>query len=169
MLSAAFAPAASAAKCQHARSSPKKVSTNSAQRAVLCLLNNTRRRHGLHRLRLNSELHRAARGHTGYMRRHDCFDHQCSGEASISGRLYAVHYLKSGLRRWLYGENLAYGVRHWASPKALMKAWMHSPPHRDNILNPAFRDIGIGIAWGTPSNKHADGAIYTTDFGLRRG
>ncbi len=169
ILSMAFAPAASAQKCQNAQSNPKQVSTHAAQDAVLCLLNNQRTRHGLHRLRPNNELHDAARNHTGYMRRHSCFEHQCAGEASISGRLYAVHYLKNGLRTWRYGENIAYGVRRWASPKALVKAWMHSPPHRENILNPDFRDLGIGIAWGTPSNSHAKGAIYTTDFGLRRG
>jgi uncharacterized protein YkwD len=163
------APAASAHKCEHARSSPKKVSTKDAQSAVFCLLNNARQRHGLNRLHRNSELRSAARNHTGYMRRHGCFDHQCAGEASISGRLYAAHYLRNGLSRWQYGENIAYGIRHWASPKALVKAWMHSPPHRDNILNPEFHDLGIGIAWGTPTNKHATGAIYTTDFGLRRG
>ena len=33
---------------------------------------------------------------------------------------------------------------------------------------PRFHDLGIGFAWGTPTNKHATGAIYTTDFGLRR-
>ena len=30
--------------------------------------------------------------------------------------------------------------------KALMKTWMKSPGHRSNILNPAFTEIGIGVA-----------------------
>jgi uncharacterized protein YkwD len=168
-LSLSLAPAASAQKCRHAHSSPKRVSTKKAQRAVFCLLNNARQRHGLHKLDRNDELHRASKIHTGYMRRHGCFEHQCPGEASIDGRLHRVHYLKKGLRAWRYGENIGYGIRRWASPKAMVKAWMHSPPHRDNILNPDFRDLGIGIKWGTPGHDHARGGIYTTDFGLRRG
>jgi uncharacterized protein YkwD len=161
--------AASAHKCEHARSSPKKVSARKAQGAVFCLLNNARQRHGLRRLRRNDELTRASADHTGYMRRHDCFEHQCSGEASIDGRLHRVHYLHSGLRYWRYGENIGYGIRHWASPKAMVKAWMHSPPHRENILDPDFRDLGIGVKWGTPGHDHARGGIYTTDFGIRKG
>jgi uncharacterized protein YkwD len=42
---------------------------------------------------------------------------------------------------------------------------MHSPGHRSNMLRPSFRDIGIGIAMGTPFG--GSGATYTTDFGVR--
>ncbi len=101
------------------------------------------------------------------MRRHNCFDHECPGEASIDSRLRRAGYLKSGLRRWLYGENIAYGTQAYASPRAMVKAWMNSPEHRANILNPEFRDIGVGVVWGTFSNPHAAGGIYTTDFGRR--
>ncbi len=57
-------------------------------------------------------------------------------------------------RGWhLAGENVACNT----SPDALglETQWMNSPPHRANILNPAYTDIGIGIvirgrtAWGT--------------------
>lgn len=41
------------------------------------------------------------------------------------------------------GENIAYG---YANAKAVMKAWMHSPGHRHNILRPQFRRIGLGIS-----------------------
>lgn len=39
---------------------------------------------------------------------------------------------------------------------------MNSPGHRANILNPQFRDIGIGVA-GSPN-----GPYYTQDFGAQR-
>jgi uncharacterized protein YkwD len=42
---------------------------------------------------------------------------------------------------------------------------MHSPPHRANVLSRHFRDIGIGIAPGTPQHGRHSGATYTTDFG----
>jgi uncharacterized protein YkwD len=46
---------------------------------------------------------------------------------------------------------------------------MHSPGHRRNILDPRFRDIGIGIALGAPVDAGASlpGATYATDFGAR--
>ncbi len=40
------------------------------------------------------------------------------------------------------GENLAYG---YTTPEALVAAWMLSPEHRDNILNPNFQYSGIGV------------------------
>ena len=44
---------------------------------------------------------------------------------------------------------------------------MSSPPHRANILNGDFREIGVGFDPGTPDGARAPGGIYTTDFGLR--
>jgi uncharacterized protein YkwD len=168
-LSLSFAAPAGASSCSHAQASPKTVSSRDAQRAVTCLLNKERTDRGLPRLRSNNDLRRSARRHSDYMSRHNCFDHECSGEASIDGRLRKSGYLNSHLTRWLYGENIAYGTRRWASPKAMVKAWMHSSEHRANILNPQFRDLGVGVVWGTFSNPHGSGGIYTTDFGLRRG
>jgi uncharacterized protein YkwD len=53
-------------------------------------------------------------------------------------------------------ENIAYGGQ---TPAALMSMWMNSPGHRANILNPALKEIGIGIATAS------DGRIWATqDF-----
>ena len=162
----AAAPA-SAHGCSGAGAKPKTISSQQAQRAVKCLLNKQRTKRGLRALHSSHDLKKAARSHSAYMRRHNCFDHECPGEASIDGRLHAVGYLHGGLSRWLYGENIAYGTEDYASPKAMVSAWMNSAEHRANILNPDFRDLGVGIVWGTFSNPHAHGGIYTTDFGLR--
>lgn len=40
------------------------------------------------------------------------------------------------------GENVAYG---YPTGKATLLAWMDSPGHRANILNPSFTRLGIGI------------------------
>lgn len=42
------------------------------------------------------------------------------------------------------GENIAAGQQ---TPKGVMNAWMNSKGHRDNILNPKFREIGIGYSF----------------------
>ncbi len=44
---------------------------------------------------------------------------------------------------------------------------MNSAGHKANILNPKFREIGIGARTGT--YKTYEGAtMYTVDFGARR-
>ena len=71
---------------------------------------------------------------------------------------------------WSVGENL-----YWSSgaPSAIasMKTWMASPGHRRNILNPAWRQIGIATveAANAPGAfAHLDATVITTDFGVRR-
>jgi uncharacterized protein YkwD len=51
-----------------------------------------------------------------------------------------------------YGENVAAG---YTTPESVVAGWMQSDGHRANILNPAFRDIGVGYAYGASSTyKH---------------
>ena len=45
----------------------------------------------------------------------------------------------------------------------MVGAWMHSAPHRANILDGRFTMIGIGVALGSPAG--GGGATYSTDFG----
>ena len=44
---------------------------------------------------------------------------------------------------------------------------MASPDHCRNILDPSFRDAGVGVARGFPLGGHSAGATYTVDFGAR--
>ncbi|SDE56307.1 CAP domain-containing protein [Auraticoccus monumenti] len=46
-----------------------------------------------------------------------------------------------GCKLSLVGENVAYG---FSSGTSVTKAWMNSPGHRANLLNPKFRSIGVG-------------------------
>ena len=74
-----------------------------------------------------------------------CFSHECPGEKSLESRLRGVDYLIGALIRWTCGENIAYGGERYGTPKAMVKGWMNSPPHRANILNPLFKDVGVGF------------------------
>jgi uncharacterized protein YkwD len=49
------------------------------------------------------------------------------------------------------GENIAMGQD---SAEQVMNDWMNSQGHRENILNPNFKKIGVGI------HKGADGRLY---------
>jgi uncharacterized protein YkwD len=168
LASVAITPAtAQANACQRfADAHPERITQREASRAVVCLVNHRRQARGISALRANAHLHRAARRHSHYMETHHCFSHECSGEPTLSERLKLVGYLGSGLRTWLIGENEAWDGRR-ATPRNVVRTWMRSPGHRANMLDPSFRDIGVGVIWGTPENPDAKGGIYTADFGMR--
>ncbi len=47
-----------------------------------------------------------------------------------------------GILYYSAGENIAAGQQ---TPQEVVTAWMNSPGHRDNILNPSFISLGVGI------------------------
>jgi uncharacterized protein YkwD len=161
--------AASASPCKRfGNDMPNQLSHRHARMAVRCLVNRRRSHHGLNHLRRNGHLKRAAQKHSNYMLSHRCFDHECPGEPSVLARLEHINYIVGGLRRWLYGENIAYGGSSYGTPKSIVRALMHSPPHRHNILHPGFRHIGVGFTRGIPPQPGATGSTITTDFGMRK-
>lgn len=69
---------------------------------------------------------------------------------------YWAHFSPSGKDPWGFitgagykfsyaGENLA---RNFSSSDDVVKAWMASPSHRENIMNPKYQDIGIAVEEG---------------------
>jgi len=66
----------------------------------------------------------------------------------------------AGYDNWMtYGENIAFG---YSTAAAVMQAWMNSPGHRANILNPNFKEIGVGVV------ANAQGYLYwTQEFAAR--
>lgn len=168
LLSAALAPAAQAKgpSCKAANKSAQQLRGKQAKKAVLCLVNQKRKSHGLGKLRRDGRLERAAKAHNRVMVRKNCFSHQCGGEKDLFGRLNKSGYLKGKLSRWAYGENIAWGSGSLGTPRKIVDAWMHSPPHRAAILSRSYKEAGIGFHSKTPS-KSGSGGTYTIDFGLR--
>lgn len=164
----AAAPAAMGARaCESANATPAKVSKRTVVRATLCVLNAHRERHGLRALKLDKRLGKAARRHAGDMDRRNYFSHTSLGGASFLDRIRSAGYLR-GARSWSVGENIAWGSRGHSAPRVVGQMWMNSPGHRANILNPSFREIGIGVAFGAPVARGGrPAATYATDFGRR--
>ena len=158
------APAAASA-CANASAVPRAMSASAAKHVTLCLLNQERADHGLRPLRENARLERAARGHSYDMVAGHFFSHSSRSGSGSTARIRRSGYL-GGARGWVVGENIGWGGSTLASPATMVRMWMRSPGHRANVLRSAFRDIGIGIVVGTPSDG-GDGATYTTDFGRR--
>lgn len=137
-----------------------------ARRAMLCLINRERLKRGLQLLTSQRRLFEASFRHSRAMVARGFFAHVEPGGVGLVTRLVRVRYLpKHG---WTVGENIAWGTGRMSTPRSIVRAWMHSTGHRANILNPAFREIGLGVHRGVPAPSRVAGGTFTTDFGFRR-
>jgi uncharacterized protein YkwD len=136
--------------------------------ATLCLINRERAAHDERPLQANGRLQRAAQGHTEEMVSGDYFSHFAPSGAGPASRMRASGYIHGGNVGYEVGENIAWGTLSLATPRAIVEAWMSSPGHRANILDPRYRDTAIGVLAQLPSSvgKGERGAIYTQDFGV---
>jgi uncharacterized protein YkwD len=158
-LTAAPAPARAAAARPAATAEPAvTASAGSQARTMRRIIDRVRARHGLHRLRPERHLARAARGHSADMRRRGYFSHETPDGRTPAARIHAAGYRGAAV----IGETIAWGSGSLSRPSALVRAWMHSPPHREAILSPQFREIGVGVA------RAGGQAWATADFGARR-
>jgi uncharacterized protein YkwD len=138
------------------------------QERVLTAINDVRRTRGLRELRLNPALSLAALGHSVSMAQHGFFSHSGVDGSPFWARIKRSYVPLPG-GYWSVGENLV-----WASPDLsadqAIQMWLNSPPHRKNLLTPAWREIGLGAvrALGAPGiYKGLDVTILTADFGVR--
>jgi uncharacterized protein YkwD len=151
--------------CANADATPASDNLAKVERATLCLLNKQRVQHHLDRLRLSSPLRAVARKYAHLMVAESFFDHVAPSGSTFVQRIEHSTYL-TGSSGWSLGENLAWGDGTLSTPRQIVRAWMHSPEHRHNILTAAYRDAGLGVALGTPVDG-APGATYANEFGRR--
>jgi uncharacterized protein YkwD len=154
-------PAQASAACAHANDNPNAITLGEAKASTVCLLNEIRRGSGLRPFHLNRRLSLASQRHTNSMTAAKYFAH-----GDFVGRIRATRYLRH-TRGWTVGENIAWGSWGWSTPGSIVQGWMNSPPHRANILNGGFREIGIGVSRGAPVGGQDNAATYATDFGTR--
>lgn len=145
----------------------RETSADSQAASTVCLLNRERTSRGLRALRVNPRLSSAAQAHTNNMVRGRYFAHVSRSDGNPLSRIRSRGYL-ANTRSWMIGENLAWGSGNLSSPRAIVKAWMHSPEHRANILTARFREIGIGVSFHAPVSVPGDAVTYDTTFGSRR-
>jgi uncharacterized protein YkwD len=151
--------------CGAADSVPSSGTLRETSQAVLCLLNAERSSRGLGRLRMNSRLGRAALGHSRDMVNKRYFQHDSADGKTMLDRIKAAGYVRRNAV-FTVGENIGWGSGSLASPRALVRAWMNSPPHRANILQGRFRELGVGLVIGAPAAGVTGTAVTaTTNFG----
>ena len=154
--------------CGAAKAIPDQETLPEARQAVLCLINAERTARGLGRLRLNRRLDAASLGHSRDMVRRSYFAHDTPNGVSMTDRLLRARYVRRTFA-FTIGENLAWGSEARAAPTALVDAWMGSPGHRANILQPRYREVGIGLVPAAPVAGVEGRAITaTTNFGRVR-
>jgi uncharacterized protein YkwD len=165
-LTAVAAPLAVSSPSSHRTA---RVASASLESGLLQQLNAVRADHGLATLRTNPRLAAAAAQHAREMAADGYFEHSSADGTSFADRI-AHWYPSDGYSRWSVGENLL-----WSSPSVdstgAIDLWMHSAPHRANILDARWREIGIAAvhvasAGGTFGRRPV--TIVTTDFGFRR-
>lgn len=154
------------APCSHARATPTPSNLATVRHATLCLLNAERAKRGLKPLRLNARLSASSAAYARLMVAKHFFSHVSPAGSTLSSRVKKTGYLKDAQLRAL-AENIAWGGGPAASAAEIARAWMRSADHKANILDGRLKEIGIGIAYGTPMTGQAHGATYTTDFGAR--
>lgn len=163
----ALAPAAAARACEGEGATPPELSVAETQETILCLINQRRRQAGAPKLGSDLRLERAAMRHSRAMDAADFFSHTGPGGSSPAGRIRSAGYM-AGAQSWGIAENLHWGEAGLGSPRVAVARWMNSPSHRAALLSRSYREVGIGVAIGSPTGAGDGAAIYTTDFGYRR-
>jgi uncharacterized protein YkwD len=122
-----------------------------AERQLLDLTNQARAEAGLAPLQSDDGLTRAARKHSSLMASARQLSHDLPNEPALPQRLAA----STTLRLSAEGENVGF------APNAAEahRGFMHSPHHRENLLDAGYNVVGFGVV-------HAGNMIYVTeDFG----
>lgn len=117
-------------------SAPAGSPSTSAEQMLYDSVNRERASLGLRPLQWDTALANAARLHTTLLATHDTLSHRFDGEADLQTRLRMA-----GATFRLVAENVAQAP----GVEDLHVAWMNSPPHRANILDPQVDSIGIAI------------------------
>ena len=122
-------------------SNKPKSQTGMSITGVLKYTNIERVKYGLKPLTLNKKLSNSAVAKVDNMFALQYFEHD-----SPTGQTAADLVRAEGYAFQSVGENLALG--DFGTDQKLVEAWMNSPLHRKNILNPKFSDLGLAVAKG---------------------
>lgn len=105
-------------------------------RHIFELTNHDRVAQGLQPLRWSDPLASAAKQHADRMGTERYLMHQYPGEPGLEQRA-----AQAGAHFQAIAENIATGY----SDEQIEQEWMHSTPHRRNILDPRMNALGVGI------------------------
>jgi uncharacterized protein YkwD len=133
----------------------KEVEMTKEEKQLLELTNRERAKQKLPPLRANLVLFQVARRHSANMAKKSKMEHV------LDGKNPAQRVLGAGYDYGKVAENIAMSDMPGAPLAAIMKGWMESKLHRDNLLSDRVSEIGLGIA------KNDKGEYYYTQIVAR--
>jgi uncharacterized protein YkwD len=143
------------ARCAGAHRRIAASTASALKAAVVCLINQQRSGRGLPALRANTDLDHSAQRWTRVLVTHHEFTH---------GSNFASRITAAGFHWSQAGENIATG---YPTPSSVVRGWMGSTGHCENILDPSYRAVGTGVS-PRAAVPTAPGT-WTQDFALRLG
>lgn len=109
--------------------------TDISENYIFKLINEERTKNDIIPLTLNNKLTQAAINKAKYLAENNSFDHSSNNGDSFSSWIKDTGYEYSFI-----GENLA---KDFSNEKSIIKAWLQSSGHKENILNSNFTETGI--------------------------
>ena len=116
----------------------------------------------------NNELYASALEHSTDLAQSDTFSHYGSGTSSdITGNgkpsIFYERIVANGYSNYYsVGENIAGGQE---TLEEVMHAWLTSPGHCENIMNPNYTEVGVAIVTEADSTY---GIYWTQNFGSKK-
>ena len=90
---------------------------------------------------INEKLNKAAQNKALDMNKNNYFSHV----SPVDGKKWSHFIKETGYNYKVAGENLANG---FDDVPTMVRSWMKSPSHRENILNPNVSETGVGVVFG---------------------
>jgi uncharacterized protein YkwD len=147
------------AACENDTLEPDGTNSDLVSAATVCLINVERKTAGVPAVAVDSRLAASARAHNSAMIDGRFFAHQGPSEPGLGERGKAAGY-EAGM-----AENIGYGGGRLSTAKAMVQAWMDSPPHRSNMLDRDYVGVAVSVIDETPTGPRKPGASYTANFG----
>ena len=108
--------------------------------AMHCLINQVRRRAGVHVVHSSATLRHSATYKARRIAECRTFSHYPCGD-KLDAAFVQAQLTEKG--RWLVGEDLAYAVGEESTARKILVKWLASPPHRAVLVDRRFRYLGV--------------------------
>ncbi len=134
----------------------KQIQAEVDSNSIVYLHNRERAKYNLPSLILDSKLIKSALSKAHAMMESNCWSHYCPDNTSPW-----KYFQEAGYEYQVAGENLAEG---FYDNQTMMKAWMNSKTHKENVIKPEFTEMGVGVLSGTFQDK-SDNSLVVVHFG----
>ena len=147
-----------ASGAQAKRTARVSAQTDAVEAEVVRLLNGIRAQQGLSALRNDGSLNDAADAHSRGMVTSGLFSHESADGTRCDVRI------RRFVKARMVGETISWLAGTPAAQQAqrTVELWMNSPPHRQTLMTPGFKRIGVSRKGGKMFGRQ--GVAFTADL-----